>query len=121
MIERSVVVLPAPWRRILGHGHRDLEQALVAVRQRGGQLFGPVDESEQTQAVARALRAGLEDGPAAKETKILADLELDGDADVLQHRELREDAGDLEGAPAAAAAARRCGARGDVVAAEEHA
>src|SRR5207237_4536176 len=83
------------------------------------QLIYAIDETEQTQARAGALLAGLEDGAAAEETKVVADLELDGDADVLQHGQLREDAGDLEGTRDAAPAARRGGERGDVVAVEE--
>ena len=71
--------------------------------------------------LAGALLAGLQHGAAAQQAEVVADLELDGDADVFEHRELRENAGDLKRPRDAAAAPRRRGERGDVIAAEDHA
>ena len=107
--------------RLLGDGHRDLEQALIAVRQGRRRLVGPVEEAEELEAGARAPLAGVEDRAAADQAEVAPGLELHGHPRVLEHRQLGEDAGDLEGARDAAPAARGRGERGDVVAAEEHA
>jgi len=108
-------------RGLLGDGHRDLEEALVAVRQCRRRLCGPGEEAERVEARARPLFARLESGPAADESKVAAAPQLHGDSHVLQHGELREDAGDLEGARDAAPAARGGGERGDVATTKEDA
>ena len=107
--------------RLLGDGHRDLQQPLIAVRQGRGRLVGPVEEAEELEAGARAPLAGVEDGAAADQTEVAPSLELHSHPRVLEHGQLGKDAGDLEGARDAAPAARGGGERGDVVAAEEHA
>src|SRR4029077_1013889 len=108
-------------RGLLGDRHRDLEPALVAVRQGGGRLRREVVEAERGEAVVGASLARPEQGPPPDQAEVAAGAELDRDPDVLQHRELREDAGDLEGAGDAPPETGGRGERGHVVAAKEHA
>ena len=118
----SAGVAPLLETRELGRAFGALQAVAgvnLAVRQRRRQIVRPAEQAEQMQALTCALLGGLEYGPTAEETEVVAGLELDRDADVLQHGELGKDAVDLKRARDPAAAARRRGEGGDVVAAEE--
>ena len=106
---------------LLRHRHRDLEQTLIAVRQRGRRLVRPVEQAQLAEARTRSLLARLHHRAPAHEAKVPRGLELDRDAHVLQHGELGEDARDLKRPRDPAAAARGRGERGDVGALEDHA
>src|SRR5262245_7023500 len=79
-----------------------------------------VEEPEELEARARLPLGGREKGATAEQPKISASFQLDRDPHVLQHGELREDAGDLKRAGNPTSAAGRGGERGDVLASPPH-
>src|SRR6185295_10877104 len=95
-------------------------EALIAVGKRRRKVVGAIAEAQEPEALASLPLGRLQERAPPEEAERSRRLELDGDAHVLQDGQLREDAGDLEGARDAAAAARRRRQRGDVLAAEEH-
>src|SRR5206468_1657852 len=107
--------------RLLRHRHGDLEQALVAVRQRRGRHSAPVAEAERGEALLRPSLGRLEQCAPAEQAEVAPGLELDGDPHVLTHGQLGKDARDLEGARDAPPATDGGGEPGDVLAVEDDA
>ena len=87
--------------RLEHHRARDLEAALVAVRERGGRLVGDVLRGRRRRAARSRARASLLVVVVRRRAEdrggeVRALLELARDEQVLEHRELREEADVLE-------------------------
>ena len=98
--------------RLPGQQHRDLELALVALREQAG---GPGAARREADPLERLLGPlGADRGRPPPDLHRAAELGVRGEADVLEHAQQREDARDLERAPEPGAGAPEGRLAGDV-------